>query len=73
MTSELIRQWWEEYRRVLSDPTNGLGKLDTLNAMTKELEARGIVKEGCPMPKTGCQLLADECERLKRKRNTGGA
>ena len=66
---ELIRAWWGEYRNVLAETTNRVGVLDKLNTMTRELEARGVVQEGRPMPTTGCRELAEECERLKRKRN----
>jgi hypothetical protein len=68
---QLIRQWWYVYHWTLSEPGR---PLEELNALTKECEARGIVKPLLPMPRTGAEDLAAQCdEKLAKLRKQFGS
>ena len=58
----LIRKWWWNYVETLK----GNIEMTVLNEITKELEKRGIVKEGLWMPREGAEDLAKEAEKLRR-------
>jgi len=63
--SALIRAWWYEYLHVLKGG-QGLGSQVKLCELTDECERRGIVKPHRPMPRTGAEDLADQCDEAKK-------
>lgn len=65
--AQLIRCWWHNYLWVLRQGNTAPGILDNLNKMTKECEERGIVVQGRPMPRTGSEDLADQCDEAKKR------
>lgn len=58
----LIRQWWYVYLWTLQDRARDIGQL---NELTAECERRRIVRHGVPMPRTGADDLAEQCDRAR--------
>lgn len=66
--TQLIRQWWYEYSQVLREELTRLGSTSRLKPIADELQARGIIREGYPMPRTGAEDLAADCDQIRRSR-----
>ncbi len=66
--AQLIRQWWHIYRQVLARPAAQTRWHTELHSLTAECERRVIVREGQPMPRTGADDLARECDLARGMR-----
>lgn len=62
----LVRQWWYIYAQVLLRPAARTKWHAELEQLTAACEARGIVRDGRPMPRDGAEDLADQCDVIRK-------
>ncbi len=61
---DLVRQWW--YLRL--EVMRGNYELgDEWNAISKRLEAAGVIRPGVPMTRAGAEDLARDCDDILRR------